>query len=208
MPLTSLRRALVTAVAAGAALTPVAAQAHQADQLVYTDPSHDVQTLTIDQNTSPDPQTDPGFTVDPAMTNGDIKRVFVHFRKEHLVIRTTFVDLRRQGFGISYDGLLRTNTGVRRVFDVTATRKHREGHDMLIAPRHKVSCEIGHWLGYTDNFARVSIPLSCLGNPRWIQLKIAASTFRLTKTSGKISADVAGTDSIDKMPWTRRVHVG
>ncbi|MGZ4500628.1 MAG: hypothetical protein ACXVXD_09345 [Nocardioidaceae bacterium] len=193
----------MTAVAAGAALAPVAAQA---DQLVYTDASHDVQTLTIDS--SSDPQANPGFEVDPAMTNGDIKRVFIHFRKDHLVIRTTFVDLRRHAAALGYTGLLRTNAGVRRIFDVEAAPKQWVGHDMLMAPRKHVTCAIGHKLGYTDNFARVSIPLSCLGNPRWIQFKIAATTVRVNQTRAALSGDGAGVDGIDRMPWTRRVHVG
>jgi hypothetical protein len=144
-----------------------------ADQLRYRDATRDVQKLDF---------ADENFTVDRDATNGDIKNVFVHYRKGRLVIRPNYVELRRRrDTTLSFVGEIKTRHR-RWLYSVETSPGRYVGHDDLRTYRtFRKACEIGHMFDYQANFTRVVVPLKCLGDPRWVKVSVGAATVQLNE---------------------------
>jgi len=142
-----------------------------ADQLRYRDATRDVHKFDL---------ADERFTADPKAVNGDIKDVFVHYRKGRLVIRANYVELaRRRDTTLSFLGEIKTRHR-RWVYSVETSPGRYAGHDgLFIARNGRRACEIGHMFDYKANFTRVVVPLKCLGDPRWVKVSVGAATLQL-----------------------------
>ena len=197
------------ALVAAPLLLPTSAQAAE---LRFTDSTHDVVKVDLlDQSGTlvPDPTTD----------NADIKDVFIHYRAGHLVLRANFVDLRpARNNLVLFTGMVRTNEKRRFEYDVATSPGHYAGHDTLTTAKGARACAIGHQLDYRRNFARVSIALRCLGDPRWVQIRMAAATLtfdpkavqsgELDPGSLVLHMDDALSGTADFTGWTPRVRRG
>src|SRR3954471_23346991 len=143
-----IRSRLVAAASLTLALVPLLLPAAaQGAELRFTDRTHDVVKLDlVDESgtVQPDPTTD----------NADIKNVFIHYRKGHLVLRANFVDLRpARNTLVLFTGMVRTNENRRYEYDVATSPGHYAGHDTLLPGRGARACRIGHELDYRRNFA-------------------------------------------------------
>lgn len=203
-------RAAVAAVAV-AVVPMLAPAAAQADELRFTDSTHDVVKADLFSD-------DFALVPDPGTRNADIRSVFVHYRKGHLVLRANFVDLVRDPDAvIGLTGEIRTNEHRHYTYDVETSPGHYLGHDVLASWSGR-TCEIGHRLDYRENFARVSISLACLSRPRWVQIQMAAMSVTFSKhfwESGELGEgdvyahlDDALSDTADFTHWTPRVARG
>jgi hypothetical protein len=208
------------AAAASVALLPalLPAGSASADQLRYRDATGDVQKFDL---------SDDSFTpvADPRATNGDIKDVFVHYRKGRLVIRANYVDLRpRRDTTLTFTGEIKTNERRRWLYSVDTSPGKYAGHDRLLTyHRFRKACEIGHEFDYRKNFTRVVVPLKCLSNPRWVRVSVGAVTVQMNEKALKrffananrgeptalssgdvvIRADDSGRpDVVDTLRWT------
>ena len=171
------------------ALLPVLGSATPASahQLRYADAVHDVQKI--------DASSSSGRPVaDPTATNGDIKDVFVHYRAGRLVIRANYVELtRREDTLLTFVGEIKTDADRRWLYQVDTSFGRYAGHDHLRTYRRfRAVCEIGHYFGYRQNFTRVVVPLSCLGNPRWVKVSVGAATIRFDEAKLKALLDSDG----------------
>jgi hypothetical protein len=208
-----IRSRLVAAASLTLALAPLLLPAAaQGAELRFTDRTHDVVKLDLlDESgtVQPDPTTD----------NADIKSVYIHYRKGHLVLRANFVDLRpARNTVVLFSGLVRTNEKRLYEYDVATSPGHYAGHDELTNARGGRPCRIGHRLDYRKNFARVSIALRCLSNPRWVQVQMGAATLTFDREaveSGNLEpgsvllhVDDALSDTSDFTDWTPRVRRG
>jgi len=206
------RRGLLGAALAIALLPLLAPAAAQAGQLRFTDATHDIVKTDLTDESEP-------FTPDPQSVNGDIKDVFIHYRKGHLVLRANFVDLRRaKNTLLAFVGSIRTNEKRHYFYDVVTSPGHYAGQDDLVSRRGR-RCTIGHMFDYTENFARVSVPLSCLSRPAWVQVKMQALTLVFKNKKALegatikpgdlvLRADDALSDTADSTRWTPKVHRG
>jgi hypothetical protein len=75
---------------------------------------------------------------------------------------------------------------------------------------------------YRQNFTRVVVPLSCLSNPRWVQVGVGAATVTFDKKGLKkllesgtgvlphgvpvVRADAGRTDVADRLRFTPRIY--
>jgi hypothetical protein len=186
----------------------LAGPAAEARPLRLADATHDV--VTVDP-TVPRPVA----YATPAVANGDIRRVFVHYRTGRLVIRTDFVALApRTDTVLSLGGAVRTDDHRLRVFTLVTSPSRYAGHDELLTARGRSSCEIGHFIDYRRDFARVVVPLACLDGTRWVRISLSAVT--LTFDPATVAADTpddllahvddATGDLSDSTGWTPRVY--
>jgi hypothetical protein len=209
------------AAVASLALVPalIPAGSASADQLRYRDATHDVVKLDLADDGSA------GAVTDSRAANGDISDVFVHYRTGRLVIRANYVDLRpRKDTVLAFTGEIKTSQHRRWLYQVETSPGRYAGHDELLSYRtYRRACEIGHMFDYRENFTRVVVPLSCLGNPRWVRVSVGAVTVTLNEKALKkflesgtgalphgvivARADDAGrTDVADQLRFTPRVY--
>lgn len=209
---TRARRGTLTAVLALALTALLSSTVAQAAQLRYADATGDVVKVDLASR-------NPHFVSDPSRKNGDIKNAFVHYRKGHLVLRTNFVELKpARNTLLEFTGEIRTPHHRRWAYDVMTSPGRWAGHDMFINERSGRVCGIGHMFDYAENFTRVAIPLRCLGNPRWVQVRMGAVTYSFDPAvlrerhlkPGQIvfHGDLAESNGVDHSPWTPRVHRG
>jgi hypothetical protein len=213
-------RALVAAatIALLPALVPAVADAAQ---LRYRDAVGDVQKLDL-----ADDAADDELTPDPTATSGDIKDVFVHYRKGRLVIRANYVDHKpRRDTSLSFVGEIKTNEKRRWIYEVETDFGTYAGKDALRSYRtYRPTCEIGLRFNFRQNFTRVVVPLSCLSNPRWVKVSVGAVTVQLDEKALKeflendavtelpkgafvVRADDSGSPAVmDQLSWTPRVY--
>jgi hypothetical protein len=205
-------RRIAAAAAALSFATVMSPATAQAAELRFTDATHDVVKVDLLDESA-------DVVADPTTTNADIKSGYVHYRKGRLVLRANFVDLKRASNSLTeFTGMVRTNEHRRWYYDVTTSPGRYAGHDTLVSGSGRTSCGIGHMFDYTRNFARVSIPLRCLSQPKWVQIRMAAATLTFDKSaleSGELKpgslelhVDDALSDTSDFTAWSPRVRRG
>jgi hypothetical protein len=202
--------ALLASVTAGPLLALAPGPA-SAQELRFADPRHDVVGLDV-----ADPES--GLRAEPGHANGDITSAFIHYRAGRLVVRVDFARLVRQRDTVlEYTGLIRTSRHRTWAFDVVTSPRRYAGHDTLVSDRGAATCEIGHRLAWREDFARVVVPLSCLGDPRWVRLSFGTISYtfdpaalasgELTPGSLVAHVDAAASESRDSLGgFTPRVH--
>ncbi len=118
------------------------------------------------------------WTPAPGHRNGDVIKVKVAHRSRAILIRQSFVDLRRSGSHHLLVGRIRTDSGLRRAFDVRADRRDWDGElDFRRGNGRRDRCGATHTLDYFADSATVRIPRRCLDGPKWVQVKLANAHF-------------------------------
>jgi hypothetical protein len=199
-----VRTSLVTAAAAALAIVPLTAA--NAQTWRHTDATGDVQSVAGDADT-PTPAPD---AVDPDATS-----VRVSHGPRKVTVRTQFQDLAKASDSF-YAFLLqvRTNERVHRQLEVDAGPGMWHGQVTFSSPRKVLHCRgLARSIDYTANTVTVTIPRSCLSNPRWVQVGDAAVKFTgldaTDVTAGTGYVDDAGSPDVgNNIAWSPRIHRG
>jgi hypothetical protein len=161
-----LSRTLV-AVAVGA-VVPLIPMAAQANTYSHTDGTGDVYS-TVSGSGS--------FTPAPDRTVGDVVGSTVKHKRHAVVLQLRYVDLEVGSEINAHYFAIRTNT-MRRDVTLVAAGTFPNGRAEMTKPnRKRVTCRIPHKIDYTLNTATVVVPRSCLGNPRWVKVRMAGLSF-------------------------------
>ncbi|HEY6933611.1 MAG TPA: hypothetical protein VI452_09445 [Marmoricola sp.] len=193
-----IRPALVSAAAAAAlALVPLGAASAQTYQ--HSDPAKDVASQSVDSTTN-------ASTPAPTTKDPDIVRMTVRHTGQRVNTRLRLRDLARTG-DLAMVGLkVRTNEHVHRELDVFSAPGQWGGRTMFSSPRKSVTCKgVRHHLDYATNVITLSIPSSCLSNPRWVQVGVGA-----VRLSGKTAYgdDAQSSTMANNLHWSPRIHRG
>jgi len=191
-----LRTALRATALATTAVIAASVPAHAA-KLVLTDPAGDVWAQA-------ETSTQIGTRV-----NGDLVKTVVNHTAKRVVVKAKYTDLRKTADTFGFIYYLRTNEGVRRGVDVLAGPGHRRGVSELTKGRadKKVACAgLTHAVDYTANTVTLSVPRSCLSNPRWVQVQPGAVT--LSSSDFAFTIDDAQSTSSEPHTWSAKVRRG
>ncbi|MGZ4437721.1 MAG: hypothetical protein ACXVWU_00195 [Nocardioides sp.] len=203
MHLRSLRAALPAVVAA--LVVTVTAGAASAASLTVKDPTGDTwQDTTTGSGDS--------YKAAGSHANTDLVRTVVRHTTTRLVVRATYADLTKSGPRLLFFFRLRTNEGLRRDSGVD-TVGSLSGTQHLTKPNgsSNLPCKgLSHTVDYSLNQVTVSIPRSCLSNPRWVQVVIGAMT--LSGDPSVVYLDngqnTTSNDPTNPALWTKRVYKG
>ena len=198
-----VRTALVAA--ATAALTIVPLTAANAQTWRHTDTTGDVQSVVGDADPTPAPDA-----VDPDATS-----VRVSHGPGKVTIRTQYQDLAKASDGFyAFFFQLRTNERVNRQLEVDAGPGMWRGQLSFGSPRKKLHCRgLARSIDYTANTVTVTVPRSCLSNPRWVQIGDAAVKVigpdATDANSGTLFADDAVSPNVgNNLAWSPSIHRG
>lgn len=186
-------RILRAAGAAALSFALLAPASAYADRWSGTDEAGDVEGFNYD----PDPEpcgtiTDLDGSAD---TNTDITRLDVRHTRRAVVVTTRFRDIksaREQNLSIN----LRASTGGYELYlyrEAPSSRPWQVYSDLWTEPDYPdpddvpechgfglvvdgVRCRIEHEIDFADELIRLSLPRTCIGNPRWV--RVAAQTSR------------------------------
>ena len=189
------RAALASAAALAAVLVP--AGAASAQSLTIKDHTGDVWKDTIDQDGT---ET---FTPAGSQLNTDLKRTFVKHTAHRVLLRGTYVELRKAGPSFMFGANLRTNEGLKRAVTVD-TLSGRATAELTRKDGTPVACKgLRHSIDYAANQVTVSFPRTCLSNPRWLQAAVAA----ISMTDADFYVD-NGQNETHREPWqwSARIH--
>jgi len=185
--------ALAAGVLAAASLALGAAPA-SADTITHTDAAHDVQRFDGDTQT----------TV-PAVTEGDVRRVTVAHTSGRLVVKLKYAELSRtRWFGVT---LVRTSSGKLFEVDLVASKNLGWQGKLTVAAGNgsEIACSgADRKVDYAVNTVRISVPRSCLGDPRWVKVGVAHVRF---VSQSRIFGDDAFSSNVgDNLTFTRRLY--
>lgn len=188
----------LAAAALTAALTGLAHSPAGAATLGKADPRGDVHRVNGDDTTAPAAR----------VVNVDLTRVTVAHSSTAVTFTGRYADLRANDDIITFFAEIRTNESVRRMVALTAAPEFRKGQASLFRPDgNGASCPgLRHTIDYATNVVRVSIPRSCLSQPRWVQHRTTASAF-VGGSLARIFIDPAGTAAAEPT-WSARILAG
>jgi hypothetical protein len=193
-----IRPALLSAAAAAAlALAPLGAATAQTYH--HSDPAKDVASQPVDSTTN-------ASTPAPTTKDPDIVRMTVRHTRQRVNTTVRLRDLARTGSMAMVGLRVRTNEHVHRELDVFSGPGQWGGQAMFSSPTKSVTCKgVRHHLDYATNVITLSIPSSCLSNPRWVQVGIGA-----VKLDGKTAYgdDAQSTKMANSLHWSPRIHRG
>ena len=132
----------------------------------------------------------------------DVTRVRFAHRAGQLVVRASFIDLAPAGHFLFGGVQTRTPDG-RRFFTVMATKGSRDGFLFKDTDR---PCPVDIRSDYADDVMRVAVPRSCLGDPRWVQVRFGASV--LQRDGDEIIDNAGAPRYTDRapFPWSPRLR--
>lgn len=160
-----VRSGVVAIAVAAVALTPTAAHAKR---YTYADPAGDVVSIAGESETQ---------TPEPTRENGDVISSAVIHKGRKVVMQLRYRDLSPSTETHAHGFLVRTPS-MRRDIILVATDSMWGGRVVMTKPNgKKVRCQVRKKLDYAANTATVAVPRSCLGNPRWVQVGMAAVMF-------------------------------
>jgi hypothetical protein len=159
------RSATVAVLATGLALTSAAAGA---DTRYDTDRTDDVSVFLPSAETA---------VPAPGQVNGDVLRARLWHSSTRMGVKVVFKDLARTG-ALRGDFLrLVTKEGVKREVDVLAAPGSWAGRAEMDRPNgDRVRCAVAHHTDYAADVVTISVPRSCLSNPRWVRMGYGAIT--------------------------------
>jgi len=186
------RTVLAGAVAAAAVLSIVAASPVAAARLTIVDGTGDVWRF--------DDITTGEYLPAPRVSDGDFTSATFRHRVRRVVIRSTFVELRRGHFAL--DGRMRDQNGSYRFF-LEATGQNRQGLVWFWdAERRAIPCRVARKIDYEDNSIRISFPRACLGDPHYLRFRIELANYAVDKYVDNPHNETP------QATWTRRVWRG
>lgn len=160
-------RLLAAMVAAAVLAAPTAAHA---ERVVTTDPAGDVVRASYTHIEGEEPVRAPA----PDVTTVDVTRTVVNHGEHRLRVTLRYRDLRRT----QHDQVVvRVRTPDRRFFVLVVRHRRAPQGEAHLLGRGEVECS-GLRSSFDDaaDRASVSVPTSCLGSPRWVQVGVAAQT--------------------------------
>jgi hypothetical protein len=173
-----LRRALIATMLTGLAMAPAAAA--EARSITNIDQRGDV--FSFDESENPTPE--------PGIVNGDILKTRLSHGINRVRVKVRFADLKRKGAFRGEYVRIRTNAGVRGSVSLYAGPGDWQGFAQLNRnDGTHFGCSIGHSISYADNIVRLSVPRSCLDNPRWVRLGVGS--FWYSADGSRVFADDA-----------------
>jgi hypothetical protein len=187
-----LRTALSATALATTAVIAAAVPAHAA-KLVLTDPAGDVW----------------GGTEAPAQigtrVNGDLVKTTVTHTARKVLVKAKYTDLAKNQDMLHFAYLVRTNENVKRIAAVTAWPGKRKGISEFSRPRGKAACNgMTHAIDYVADTVTISVPRTCLSNPRWVQIQAAGGT-----VNGDLyTIDDAQSTDAEPHAWSAKVRRG
>jgi hypothetical protein len=192
----SLVRAALTLVVATLVTLPAAASA---------------QTRTIDDATGDVFTYDTeGDTYAPSeqQVNVDLDDVVVKHAARKIVVRASYVDLKKTDGMVQYVLRFRTNEGLKRDVTVMAGGLFpAKGVVMLAKPNgDEVRCRgLQHDVDYGADDVTLTLPRRCVSNPRWVQAFTAAA---YTADSGDYIDHGHISGMKEKIMWSKRIRRG
>lgn len=202
----STKAALLAGVVLAAVLAP--AGAASAQQVAFHDSSADVWESVWDDEAAALEQARAG-----SQPNVDIVSSVVRHTGHKLILTHTFADLNRSTTRFAVVDRLRFDNGRRVMAAVTAVERWR-GTPMLLRLRHdvRIKCHnLDHSIDYVTNTIVLSIPRSCIGNPKWVEVNTFAAGIQNDRDSeiGFHSYfDNGQNTSYRYGGWSRRIHQG
>lgn len=140
----------------------------QAQQLERTDATGDVVLRDPDSN---------AVSVEPDWANGDIVGLRVNHGPHRVKARLTFDRLSRDVGAIFHHFEIRTPRQVYRP-EVLTNEGEWQGDVELWTPSRLKECKgLKHDVDYAKDVVRVWVPRRCLGDPRWVRIGAATSTW-------------------------------
>lgn len=194
----SLTRRVLTVVAGACAVLGPAGAASAAT-LALHDPSGDVWSQDMSGS---------GYVAAGSKVNTDLVRTSFRHGPRNLVVTNKYVDLRRVGGGFFYSFRLRTNEHVRRFAFISAGPQQWRGHLDLIRPNGDPSgCDgATKQIDYDLDTITVTVPRSCVSNPRWVQFTAEADSF--SRDGSSLYTDNPHNDQAQYRGWTTRIRQG
>jgi hypothetical protein len=169
-------------VAAGLTVASVAPAS--AESLTIRDKRGDVLLVPADAMSLDDARPAPG------MAHTDILRTVIRHGDKRVAVRIKLAELRKtRGFRLQGIRVV-TNESVRRNIAVGAWPGMARGEADMSRPNGRtVNCDgLNHRIDYSRNVVTVSVPRSCLSNPRWVRVGIGTAWI---KDSGDAYVDEA-----------------
>jgi hypothetical protein len=193
------RTRTLAALTGAAALTVTGMSPASAALWHHEDAVGDVQSYTIYEN-----RPDSGPNPAPANTNADITRFTANHTARRVKLITTLRDITAASGEMYYE--IRTGTRRYLVIQRLGTRDAVPFDDApafglyrLDGSGDRVRCAgVRRSVDRTTEQARVSIPRSCLGRPRWVRVGAGATSYKQTKTSFTMLQDDAIRDGLVK----------
>jgi hypothetical protein len=175
-----LSRAIITvAVAAVVPLLPAAAYA---DRYTHADPAGDVAS-TVGQSDT--------YTPAPERVEGDVISSTVKHGARTVVMTLVYRDLSDSAEVDGHVYFVHTSK-MNRVVRLYANSTNPGGKAVLTkANGKKVSCHVRRHIDYNLNTAKVIVPRSCLGQPRWVKVGMGSVMFSAAGASGPVWIDDA-----------------
>jgi hypothetical protein len=187
-----LRTALRATALATTAVLAAAVPAHAA-KLVLTDPAGDVWA-------GAETPTQIGTRV-----NGDLVKTTVTHTARKVLVKAKYTDLAKNQDTLYFAYFVRTNEHVKRVAAVTAMPGKRKGISEFSRPRGKAACNgMTHAIDYVADTVTISVPRTCLSNPRWVQIQAAG----VTVNGGVYTIDDAQSTESEPHTWSAKVRRG
>ena len=152
-------------------------------------------------------QTDAGYRAAPAQRRIDITRTRIRHTNRALVVRTSLVELRREGRVVGMAMRMRTSKGLYREMSLDAGPAVGSWRGQVTLTRRNGSvapCRTAHRVDYAANRMVVRIPRACLGNPRGIQTTVVS----LFLGGGRFLIDNPHNDKARINVWTRYIRRG
>jgi hypothetical protein len=153
------RSAAISIATVAVALAPTAAEAATYH---HSDAAHDVVSVNDDTGAT---------TPAPDRASGDILTSGVAYGPRRVTMAMKYAAFDKTDGITEHLFSLATSKGKVRTFAVIASSGHLEGSMLKVTGRGKsFKCKGVHWsLGYGARTATVSVPVRCLGKPRWVR---------------------------------------
>ena len=188
------------AVAIGAAVAVVVGLAPAADaaSLTVEDTRHDMWVIE-EGSTDPDPAPDARL--------GDFVRTTYRHKLHLVVVKSSFVELKRVGRRFTMWVDMRDPDGTTTTAGVRTSPSNRAGRTLLFDSRGRdIACDVRHRVDYQANVVRLVIPRACLDTPRWLRFR------QLSEYSGSTlryaDLDDPSTSGPPDVVWSARVRRG
>ena len=188
---------LVVTMIAAMALVPLLAQSASAAEVTVKDSVGDMWFYTDADAWAPA----------PGSAYGDfISTTFAH-TDSRVVIRSTFVELRRTG-GIDLETRIRDDEGRKYKLTFSTYPGHWEGGGQLMTTKATLDCDVDGAVDYQANIIKVGFARACLRRPKYLQFK-AVGYHYLYDPANNVYSDTPQ-DAKSALPtlWSSRVHHG
>ena len=125
-------------------------------------------------------QTDDGAeTKAPDHTEGDVRSSYVEYAPRRVVAAMSYVGLTQTPDLAGHVFSFHTNKGRVRDVTVLAGPGHWAGRAEMTTGRGRhVRCRVARTIDYTQHRISISVPRSCLGKPRWVQVGMGMVTVK------------------------------